>query len=228
MIDPAMLALLLVQDKGAWEAYAAQSRTRRSPPPDESQSARSKIWHLNKGGYCNGKSSSLRTDWKGLGQDHQEHVRWDFAGGQAAGQGLHVGAQKQRPTEGRALIDGLTYVRMPRSMTLSPTVARFDDILAQGCHRLGRTPSPRSWGGERERPNLRHRCASISPERAVVPADSVSAQGRSARGAGPGPGGIRIGHCFESNSTAGGRNCLIPSLALSAAIATRASPPISS
>jgi hypothetical protein len=40
MIDPAMLALLLVQDKGAWEAYAAQSRTRRSPPPDENQTAR--------------------------------------------------------------------------------------------------------------------------------------------------------------------------------------------
>src|ERR1700737_3763434 len=155
MIDPAMLALLLVQDKGAWEAYAAQSRTRRSPPPDEPHGERYGTERDGtEGRDCNGKSSSLRTDWKGLGQDHQEHVRWDFAGGQAAGQGLHVGAQKQRPTEGRALIDGLTYVRMPRSMTLSPTVARFDDILAQGCHRLGRTPSPRSWGGERERPNL--------------------------------------------------------------------------
>src|SRR6202022_3798469 len=157
-----------------------------------------------------------------------EHVRWDFAGGQAAGQGLHVGAQKQRPTEGRALIDGLTYVRMPRSMTLSPTVAHFDDILAQGCHRLGRTPSPRSWGGERGRPNLRHRCASISPERAVVPADSVSAHGRSASEAGPGPGVIRIGHCFESNGTAGGRNGLIPSLALPRGLPRAPRPPSAS
>src|ERR1700732_4726319 len=66
---------------------------------------------------CNGKSSSLRTDWQGFGQDHQKHVGRDGAEGQAAREGVHVGAQKQRPTEGRALIDGLTYVRMPRSMT---------------------------------------------------------------------------------------------------------------
>src|ERR1700738_82810 len=54
---------------------------------------------------CSGKSSSLRTDWKGFGQDHQEHVRWHRAGGQAAGQGLHMGAQEQRPIEGGALIE---------------------------------------------------------------------------------------------------------------------------
>src|ERR1700737_5142406 len=101
MIDPAMLALLLVQDKGAWEAYAAQSRTRRSPPPDEPHGERYGTERDGtEGRDCNGKSSSLRTDWQGLGQDHQEHVRWDFVGGQAAGQGLRLGAQKQRPTEG--------------------------------------------------------------------------------------------------------------------------------
>ena len=52
--------------------------------------------------------------------------------------------------------------------------------------------------------------------------------GRSASDAGPGPGVIRIGHWLERNGTTGGSEALSPSLALSAAIATRASPPISS
>src|SRR3984893_5290691 len=126
------------------ERDAAHPQTRAKPHGERYGTERDGT----EGRDCNGKSSSLRTDWKGLGQDHQEHVRWDFAGGQAAGQGLHVGAQKQRPTEGRALIDGLTYVRMPRSMTLSPTVARFDDILV---HELASACLPsgfsdlRSW-----------------------------------------------------------------------------------
>jgi hypothetical protein len=63
----------------------------------------------------------------------------------------------------------------------------------------------------------------------VKPAGSArTVYGRSARDAGPGPGVIRIGHCLESNGTTGGRNGFFPSLALSAAMATRASPPISS
>src|ERR1700681_3424267 len=52
--------------------------------------------------------------------------------------------------------------------------------------------------------------------------------GSSVMEVGPGPGAIRIGHCFESNGTGGGRNGLVPSLALSATIAARASPPINS
>ena len=54
------------------------------------------------------------------------------------------------------------------------------------------------------------------------------AHGRSASDVGPGPGVIKVGHCFEPNGTAGGRNGFIPSLALSAMIAARPSPPISS
>ena len=51
---------------------------------------------------------------------------------------------------------------------------------------------------------------------------------RSASEAGPGPGVIRVGHCFEPNGTAGGRNGFMPRLAVSAMMAARASPPISS
>jgi hypothetical protein len=52
--------------------------------------------------------------------------------------------------------------------------------------------------------------------------------GSSVMDVGPGPGAIRIGHCFESNGTGGGRNGVVPRLALSATMAARASPPINS
>ena len=44
----------------------------------------------------------------------------------------------------------------------------------------------------------------------------------------PGPGVTSVGHCFEPNGTGGGRNGFIPRLVLSATMAARASPPISS
>ena len=45
---------------------------------------------------------------------------------------------------------------------------------------------------------------------------------------GPGPGVTSVGHCLEPNGTGGGRNAFVPRLALSAMMAARASPPISS
>ncbi len=46
--------------------------------------------------------------------------------------------------------------------------------------------------------------------------------------AGPGPGVINVGHCFEPSGTGGGKNGFIPRLAVSATMAARASPPINS
>ena len=43
-----------------------------------------------------------------------------------------------------------------------------------------------------------------------------------------GPGVTSVGHCFEPNGTAGGRNAVVSRLALSAMMAARASPPINS
>ena len=59
-------------------------------------------------------------------------------------------------------------------------------------------------------------------------AKSAAISLRSAIVVGPGPGVISVGHCFEPNGTSGGRNGFVPRLALSAMIAARASPPISS
>src|ERR1700674_3224784 len=56
-----------------------------------------------------GKKGSLRTNWEGFSQDHQEHVGWDCAGGHAQGQGLHVGAGKERTAEERGLIEEANY-----------------------------------------------------------------------------------------------------------------------
>src|SRR6516164_7664501 len=58
--------------------------------------------------------------------------------------------------------------------------------------------------------------------------DRLTRHGTSASEVGPGPGVISVGHCFEPNGTAGGRNGFMPRFSVSAMIAARASPPISS
>jgi hypothetical protein len=40
--------------------------------------------------------SSLQAAWEGFSQSHQEHTGWDYAGREAQGQGLDVGAGKER------------------------------------------------------------------------------------------------------------------------------------
>src|SRR3984893_399174 len=72
------------------------------------------------------------------------------------------------------------------------------------------------------------KCHDNSPLLGQTSSPETGDHGRSEREPGPGHGVIRIGHCLESNGTTGGRNGLMPSLALSLMIAARASPPISS
>src|SRR6202011_3605106 len=76
-----------------------------------------------------GKKSSLRTNWKGFSQDHQDHVGWDCAGGQAQGQGLHLGAGKERLLEERGLIEEANYraCRGRRVVVVGPTAS------GEGC-----------------------------------------------------------------------------------------------
>jgi hypothetical protein len=52
------------------------------------------------------RKRSLRTNWKGFRQGDQEHVGGDCVGGQAQGEGLHVGAGKERSLQERGLIEG--------------------------------------------------------------------------------------------------------------------------
>src|SRR5437660_875673 len=65
--------------------------------------------HGTEGRDRSGKKSSLRTNWKGFSQDHQEHVGRDCAGGQAQGQGLHVGAGEERTPQERGLTGMTTH-----------------------------------------------------------------------------------------------------------------------
>src|SRR5580704_2193843 len=59
------------------------------------------------------------------------------------------------------------------------------------------------------------KCHDNSPLLGQTSSPETGDHGRSEREPGPGPGVIRIGHCLESNGTTGGRNGLMPSLALS-------------
>src|SRR6516225_10127507 len=53
--------------------------------------------------------------------------------------------------------------------------------------------------------------------------DRLTRHGTSASEVGPGPGVISVGHCFEPNGTAGGRNGFMPRFSVSAMMAARAS-----
>jgi hypothetical protein len=109
--------------------------------------------------------------------------------------------------------------RVSRVRTAPVLRLRTVELLPLSMHR----------GARRSRARVpKSACRSWAPAAGKAGGQRRDRYGRSASEAGPRPGVIRIGHWLERNGTTGGSEALSPSLALSAAIATRASPPISS